>query len=108
MTSVPDSCVDESVLICSRFHVKNNTKTCILRSSHLSEAIETSSHDAGHNTKYMHKAHDTNICEGVFFGGQGGGENKEEVLVHRVFVAFFLSVVVHFDKRINIVTMTQT
>jgi hypothetical protein len=68
--------------------------------SHLSEAIETSSHDAGH------KAHDTKICEGFFFWG--GGENKEEVLVHRVFVAFFFSVVVHFDKRINIITMTQT
>jgi hypothetical protein len=55
----------------------------------------------------MHKAHDTNICEGFFFLGWGA-ENKEEAFVHRVFVAFFLSVVVHFDKRINIVTMTQT
>jgi hypothetical protein len=46
------------------------------------------------------------FVKAFFFGG--GGENKEEVLVHRVFVAFFFSVVVHFDKRINIITMTQT
>jgi hypothetical protein len=91
-------------LICSRLHAKNYKKTCILTSSHLSEAIETSSHDAGHNTKYMHKAHNTNICEGFFLGA--GEENKEEVLVHCVFVMVFWRVV-HFDKRINIITMTQ-
>jgi hypothetical protein len=55
----------------------------------------------------MHKAHDTNIFEGFFLVG-GGGENKVEVLVHRVFFAFYLSIVVHFDKRINFATTTQT
>jgi len=35
LTSAPDSCVDESLLICSRFHAKNNTKTCILSCSHI-------------------------------------------------------------------------
>ncbi len=35
VTWAPDSCVDESVLICSRLHAKNYKKTCILRSSHI-------------------------------------------------------------------------
>ncbi len=51
--------------------------------SHLSEVIETSSHDAGH------KAHDTNICEGFSFWGRGGTKRRSWCTV--CLLRFFLA-----------------
>ncbi len=72
MTSAPDSCVDESVLICSRFHAKNYTKTCILRCSHIFQK------QLKHLVMMLATKLMTQIfVRAFFFGGGGrGGEQR--------------------------------